>query len=52
MEERAFRISSPKDYAHYRFVFFATNSSVLRIQNIQLLEKLNEQIGAGPVAQP
>jgi hypothetical protein len=36
-EERTFWISKPGKYAHYRFVFRAANSSVLRIQDIQLL---------------
>ena len=37
MEERTYQISTPEEYAHYRFVFFAASAPILRIQNIQLL---------------
>ena len=37
MEERTFQISDRSEYAHYRFVFGAANSSALRIHDIQLL---------------
>jgi hypothetical protein len=47
MEERAFRISGPMEYAHYRFVFHATSSPVIRIENIQLLGRLNRSMDAG-----
>ena len=51
MEERAFRISNPKEYAHYRFVFYATSSYVIWIENIQLLGQLKTFTDAGSSAQ-
>jgi hypothetical protein len=37
MQERTFQISDPDEYPHYRFVFRAANTSILRIEDIQLL---------------
>jgi hypothetical protein len=42
MQERTFQISDPGEYAHYRFVFRAANSSVLRVEDIQLFGRTQE----------
>lgn len=37
MEERIFRISHAAEYSHYRFIFLAANSPILRIESIEFL---------------
>jgi hypothetical protein len=49
-EVRIFRISDPGEYTHYRFVFFAANFPILRIQDIWLLGTPAAPTGASPAS--